>query len=173
MRWQRGGSPWGWSWGWTPSPQAPESPVTDNGNTTQSNRTLGFFFHPARRPWKRADGPRRICWDYGWRRWRRRDWSSPLQWAGGVAFDEFESGEGEGRRGGEEGRRGRGDFGGFGGGFLVFKQRPAAESREIDVPRGCVSPRAKMIHGGTSRGMDAFVCEARLGFRRPLFISKC
>lgn len=58
-------------------------------------------------------------------------------------------------RRGETGRGGRGDFGGFGGGFLVFKQRPAAESREIDVPRGCVSPRVKMIHGGTSRGMDA------------------
>lgn len=148
MRWQRGGSPWGWSWGWTPSPQAPESPVTDNGNTTQSNRTLGFF-SPGKAA---AEAHARTSKDL------LGLWLAALAPAGlklAIAVGGWGGVRRIWERRGETGRGGRGDFGGFGGGFLVFKQRPAAESREIDVPRGCVSPRVKMIHGGTSRGMDA------------------
>ena len=64
-----------------------------------------------------------------------------------MAFDEFGSGEAGG--GSEGGREWRGEA----GIWEVLGEGFGAESREIDAPRGCASPRAK----SRSRGMDA-VC---------------
>lgn len=67
------------------------------------------------------------------------------------------------RRGGRRDRgreRGGGDFGGFGGGlWFINSGQERAESREMDAPRGCASPRAKRIQVAWD---GRFVCEARL-----------